>query len=61
MHYLLRMATKGDPTSFRLTDGTRTLLAALAEHLGISQVAVIEMAVRQLARREQTPLPKKDR
>lgn len=40
------------PTSFRLSDEALELIAKLATHLGVSQAAVIEMAVRLLAKRE---------
>jgi hypothetical protein len=46
------MPTEKQSTSFRLSDDARRLLAALADALGLSQAAVIEMAVRQLAKRE---------
>ena len=36
--------------AFRLTNGARALLARLSEHLGVSQAAVIEIAVRDLAK-----------
>ncbi len=39
-------------TSFRLSDETRRLLAALADRLGISMADVIALAVRRLAREE---------
>jgi hypothetical protein len=39
-------------TTFRLSEAARTLLARLAEHHGIAQTAVVEMAVRQMARRD---------
>lgn len=40
------------PTSFRLSDTALRLVRALSVRLGISQTAVIEMALRALARRE---------
>ena len=40
------------PTSFRLSDETRELLAARSQQLGISQSAVIELAVREFSRRD---------
>jgi predicted transcriptional regulator len=43
------------PTSFRLSDETRELLAARAEELGISQSAVIELAVREFSHRRDLP------
>ena len=39
-------------TSLRLSDQARTLLAKLAEKLGISQTAVLELAIRKLAKDE---------
>jgi hypothetical protein len=37
------------PTSYRLTTVAVDLIAVLAKGLGVSQTAVIEMAVRKLA------------
>ncbi len=42
------------PTTFRLKPETRRLLALLAEKLDMSQRAVIELAIRELARRRLT-------
>jgi len=39
-------------TSIRLSDTAQTLLQRLAESLGISQSAVIEQAIRTLAKKE---------
>ena len=39
-------------TSFRLTPEARDLIAALAAQKGITQSAVVELAVRDLAKRE---------
>jgi len=39
-------------TSIRLTAEAQRLRAALAEKLGVSQSAVIELAIRQMAERE---------
>jgi predicted transcriptional regulator len=39
-------------TSLRLSDQARSLLVRLSERLGISQTAVLEMAIRKLAREE---------
>lgn len=39
-------------TSFRLSEQALQLIKALARKLGISQTAVIEMAVRKLAEKE---------
>jgi len=40
------------PFSFRLTDRAQQLIDSLAYHLGVSKTAVIELAVRELARQE---------
>jgi len=40
------------PTSHRLSDEARRLLALLAEKLSISQTAVLELAIREKAKRE---------
>jgi predicted transcriptional regulator len=45
------MKTK-PPTSFRLSDEARRLLALLAEKLSISHTAILELAIREKARRE---------
>ena len=45
------MATRA-PLSVRLTDDARHLLNDLATSLGVSKSAVIEMAIREKARRE---------
>jgi hypothetical protein len=39
-------------TSFRLSDEALCLIRELSESLGLSQAAVVEMAVRKLAREE---------
>jgi predicted transcriptional regulator len=39
-------------SSLRLTPHAKKLLAALAEHLGLTQTSVIETAIRQMAKRE---------
>jgi predicted transcriptional regulator len=41
-----------NPTSFRLSDKAVECLAQLADHLGVSRTSVLELALRQLARRE---------
>jgi hypothetical protein len=46
------MAAK-HPTSIRLTPEALRLLKALAKRLGISQAAVMELALRLLAAREE--------
>jgi predicted transcriptional regulator len=48
--YSVNMAQK--KTSIRLSDTAQTLLQRLAESLGISQSAVIEQAIRTLAKKE---------
>lgn len=40
------------PNSFRLSEDALRILRTLAEYLGVSQAAVIEMALRELARKE---------
>lgn len=40
------------PTSHRLSDEARRLLALLAEKLGISQTGILELAIRDKAKRE---------
>jgi hypothetical protein len=47
-----RMPTDKNPTSYRLSEEALALIDRLAEALGISRTSVVEMAVRQLARRE---------
>ena len=41
------------PTSFRLTEAAREQIAALSAHLGVSQTAVVELAMRELSRKQQ--------
>jgi hypothetical protein len=48
------MATSKNPSSFRLSPEALDLIGQLADHLGISKTSVVEMAVRQLSRRELT-------
>lgn len=43
---------KKNPTSIRLSDEGKRLMALLAEKLGISQAAVLELAIREKAKRE---------
>jgi hypothetical protein len=45
-----RQMTKTTSTSFRLSLDARRLLAKLAKRLGISQAAILELAVRKLDR-----------
>ena len=40
------------PTSHRLSEEARRLLALLAEKLSISQTAILELAIREKAKRE---------
>jgi predicted transcriptional regulator len=51
------MATDKVPTSFRLSDAAREMLGELAAALGLSQTAVVEMAVRKLHREELADAP----
>ena len=39
-------------TSFRLTAEARALLILLAQHYGSAQTTIVELAIRELARRE---------
>ena len=48
------MANK-EPISFRLTPEAIRLIQELAKKLGVSQAAVLEMAVRKLAEQEKVP------
>lgn len=43
-------------TSFRLSDDARRMIIALAEKLGISRTAVIEIAIRDKAKAEKLDL-----
>lgn len=43
---------KKEPTSFRLSPEALELLAWLAARLGVSQAAVLEMLIRERARKE---------
>jgi len=40
------------PTSHRLSDEARRLLALLAAKLSVSQTAILELAIREKAKRE---------
>jgi hypothetical protein len=44
--------TPGQPTSFRLTEEASQMIEELKAHLGVKRTAVVEMAVRQLYRKE---------
>lgn len=46
------MDKKTNPTSYRFSRIARRLLVRLSDHLGITQVAVIELALRRLAQTE---------
>jgi len=43
---------KKNPTSIRLSDEGKRLLALMAEKLAVSQAAVLELAIREKAKRE---------
>jgi hypothetical protein len=60
------MVSDKQPTSFRLSEEALTVIGRLAEFHGVSQTAVVEMAVRQMGRRDlgdtaAPPPPKKGR
>ena len=40
------------PIAFRLTEIAQELVDRLAEHLGMSKTAIVETAIRELARKE---------
>jgi hypothetical protein len=46
------MPTDKRSTTYRLSEEARTLLERLADHHGINQTAVLEMAIREKARRD---------
>ncbi len=48
-------------TSFRLTEPALGLIKALAEKLGLSQAAVVEVAVRKMAKDQGVPVPRGER
>jgi predicted transcriptional regulator len=52
---------KKNPTSIRLSDEAKRLLALLAEAFGISQVAVLEILIREKAKKEGVKGPKATR
>jgi len=52
-----RSATGKHPTSFRLSQQALDLLAALAGDAGLSHTAVVEMALRDLAKARKVPMP----
>jgi hypothetical protein len=47
------------PIGPRLSETAVDLIKALADHKGVSQAAVLEMAVREMAKREGVQLPAK--
>jgi predicted transcriptional regulator len=51
------MPTDKRSTTFRLSEEARQLLERLAEVNGVAQTAVLEMAIRQMARRDLPPAP----
>lgn len=51
MSYSLVVEKK--PTSFRLTTEALRLLAEISEKLGISQAAVLELAIRDVAKQNE--------
>lgn len=44
------------PTNIRLSEDAKKLLTILAQKLGLSQTGVIELAIRELARKEKIHL-----
>jgi predicted transcriptional regulator len=46
------MPTEKRSTTFRLSEEARQLLEQLAQVNGVAQTAVLEMAIRQMARRD---------
>jgi hypothetical protein len=46
------MSEKKHPTRVRLSDAAKRLQKLLSEKLGVSQAAVLELAIRELAKRE---------
>jgi hypothetical protein len=46
------MSDKKHPTSIRLSDEAKRLQKRLSQKLGVSQAAVLELALRALAQRE---------
>jgi len=53
VYYATVYPMKKNPTSIRLSDEGKRLLALLAEKLGVSQVAVLEIIIRDKAKEEQ--------
>lgn len=52
------MNNRKTPSGFRLSEKAKLLLLALSQKLGISQTAVIEIAIRQMAETEHIELGK---
>lgn len=50
------MATTKRPVGIRLTDEARYLLEEVSRRLGVTQTAVMEMAVRRMATAEGVPM-----
>ena len=44
------------PTNIRLSEDAKKLLTLLAQKLGLSQTGVIELAIREFAKKEKIPL-----
>ena len=44
--------TKGAPTNIRLSEEAKRLLELLASARGVSKTAIIEMAIREMSKRE---------
>lgn len=51
------MATKKHSSSWRLSPVALAILRVLSQKLGVSQAAIIEMGVREIAKREGVKLP----
>lgn len=45
-----------NPKAFRLSDQGDALLESLSKHLGVKQTAVVEMAIRRMAKAEGIPI-----
>lgn len=51
MIYIKEMKQKKKATSFRLSDKVVSLLSQLADDLNISKTAIVELAIREYAKR----------
>lgn len=51
-HLAVQLSTMKKSVGFKLSEEAKNLVEALADKLGISQSAVYEMAIRQLAEKE---------